>query len=176
MAVERGLVLVFTGNGKGKTTAALGLALRALGQGMRVLMLQFVKGDTGPGELKAASRIEGLEIRPLGIGFVHLGDEKSLAAHRQAAARALAEAWAAVRAGEHEMVILDEILYAAGLGLITEADVLGLVSAKPPGLHLVLTGRGASAALVQKADLVTEMVEVKHHYGEGVKAQKGIEF
>lgn len=176
MAAGRGLVLVFTGNGKGKTTAALGLALRALGQGMRVLMLQFVKGDTGPGELKAASRIEGLEIRPLGLGFVHLGDEESLTRHREAAARALAEAWSAVRAGEHEMVILDEILYAVGLGLIAEADVLGLVEGKPPGLHLVLTGRGAWPRLVNKADLVTEMVEVKHHYGNGVKAQKGIEY
>lgn len=176
MAAERGLVMVFTGNGKGKTTAALGLALRALGQGMRVLMLQFVKGDTGSGELKAASRIEGLEIRPLGIGFVHLGDEKALVKHREAAARALAEGWTAVRAGAHEMVILDEILVAVKLGLITEADVLGLVEAKPPELHLVLTGRGASPRLVEMADLVTEMLEVKHHYQDGVRAQKGIEY
>lgn len=173
---ERGLVMVFTGNGKGKTTAALGLALRALGQGMRVLMLQFVKGDTGPGELKAAAGIKGLEIRPVGLGFVHLGDENSLVKHREAAARALAEAWTAVRSGEYEMIILDEILYAVKLGLISEADVLGLVEGKSPGLHLVLTGRDASPRLVDEADLVTEMLEVKHHYRSGVKAQKGIEF
>ncbi len=173
---ERGLVMVFTGNGKGKTTAALGLALRALGQGMRVLMLQFVKGDTGPGELKAAAGIQGFEIRPMGLGFVHLGDEESLAKHREAAARALAEAWTAVRSGEYEMIILDEILYAVKLGLISEADVLGLVEGKAPGLHLVLTGRDASPRLVDEADLVTEMLEVKHHYRNGVKAQKGIEF
>lgn len=174
--VERGLVLVFTGDGKGKTTAALGLALRALGQGMRVLMLQFVKGDTGPGELKAAAGIGGLEIRPLGAGFVRPGDEQSLVKHREAAARALAEARTALRAGEHEMIILDEILVAVGMGLIAEADVLGLVEAKPAKVHLVLTGRGASPRLVQEADLVTEMREVKHHYRNGVRAQKGIEY
>lgn len=173
---DQGLVMVFTGNGKGKTTAALGLALRAWGQGMRVLMLQFVKRDGNPGELKAAEQMDGLDIRPMGAGFVRLGDEAALAKHRTAAGEALAEAWAAVRSGDYEMVILDEVLYAVKLGLITDADVLGLMEAKPAGLHLVLTGRNTSPAIVAKADLVTEMLEVKHHYQNGVKAQKGIEF
>ncbi|RJX22078.1 MAG: cob(I)yrinic acid a,c-diamide adenosyltransferase [Desulforudis sp.] len=173
---DQGLVMVFTGNGKGKTTAALGLALRAWGQGMRVLMLQFVKRDGNPGEIKAAAQMDGLDIRPMGAGFVRLGDEAALVKHREAAAGALSEAWASVRSGDYEMVILDEVLYAVKLGLITDADVIGLMEAKPAGLHLVLTGRNTSPAIVAKADLVTEMLEVKHHYQYGVKAQKGIEF
>lgn len=172
----KGLVLVFTGNGKGKTTAALGLALRAWGQDMPVLMLQFVKGSWEPGERKAAARMEGLEIRPLGIGFVYQDEAEALERHREAARRALAEARSALTAGEHGMVILDEILYALGLELVQLEEVLALIPLKPGGMHLVLTGRGAPPEIVAQADLVTEMREVKHHYQDGIRAQKGIEY
>ncbi len=176
MTAEKGLVLVFTGNGKGKTTAALGLALRAWGHGMRVLILQFIKGARETGELKAAARMDGLEIRPLGAGFVYGEDEAARARHREAAAEALDAARAALGADGPEVVILDEILCALGLGLVSLADVLALVSAKPPDVHLVLTGRGAPPEILARADLVTEMREVKHPYYAGVKAQKGVEF
>lgn len=174
MTEEKGLVLVFTGDGKGKTTAALGLALRAWGRGMRVLILQFLKGECQAGELEAAARLDGLEIRPLGAGFVFPGDD--LERHRQAARGALAEAEAALTAGRHHLVVLDEILYALGLGLITLDDLLALLSLKPRGMHLVLTGRGAPPEILDRADLVTEMREIKHHYRAGVGAVKGIEF
>lgn len=173
---EKGLVLVFTGNGKGKTTAALGLALRAWGQGMRVLMLQFVKGDWETGELKAAAKLDGLEIRSLGIGFVRPKDEEALIRHREAAEKAVTEACSALRAGEHGLVILDEILYALNLGLVTIQDLLTLISSKQEGVHLVLTGRGAPPEILERADLVTEMHAVKHHLQRGIKARKGIEF
>ena len=176
MAAKRGLVLVYTGNGKGKTTAALGLALRAWGQGLRVLMLQFLKGRWETGELKAAEKMDGFEVRPLGEGFVRLGDEAALPKHRAAAQRAFAEAWGAVTGGGYDMIILDEVFYAVKFGFITVEDVLNLMAKKPPEMHLVLTGRDVPAAVVERADLVTEMREIKHPYAQGVKAQKGIEY
>jgi|Deesub1362A_J573_1020465.scaffolds.fasta_scaffold00112_13 cob(I)alamin adenosyltransferase len=181
----KGLVLVFTGDGKGKTTAALGLALRAWGHGMRVLVLQFVKGAWETGELKAAAQLDGLEIRPLGAGFVHLEnpvarrsaseDPAPLDRHRETAAEALSAARSALVAGEYEVVILDEIFCALGLGLLAVEDLLALISPKP-AVHLVLTGRGAPPEIMARADLVTEMREIKHPYRVGIGAQKGVEF
>ncbi|MFZ5650622.1 MAG: cob(I)yrinic acid a,c-diamide adenosyltransferase [Bacillota bacterium] len=176
MADNRGLVIVFTGNGKGKTTAALGMALRAWGQGMKILVLQFIKGGWVYGELLASGKLEGLEIRPLGEGFVRVNGEKDEDLHRQAALRALDEAKREIASGRWDMVILDEIIYAAGFSLLNEEELLDLISTKPLALHLVLTGRNAPQSIIDRADLVTEMKEVKHPYRQGIKAQKGVEF
>ncbi|MCL6610407.1 MAG: cob(I)yrinic acid a,c-diamide adenosyltransferase [Peptococcaceae bacterium] len=174
MAEKKGLVMVFTGNGKGKTTASLGMALRAWGQGMKVLMLQFIKGHRVYGELTAAAKLEGMEIRPMGDGFITSGGRLEL--HRQAARNALEEARREITGGRWDMVILDEIIYAVGFNLLSEEEMLDLISLKPPGMHLVLTGRNAPQSLIDRADLVTEMKEIKHPYARGVKAQKGVEF
>ncbi|MCL2337361.1 MAG: cob(I)yrinic acid a,c-diamide adenosyltransferase [Firmicutes bacterium] len=176
-----GLTLVFTGDGKGKTTAALGLALRAWGQGMKVLMIQFIKGGWSCGELKAAAQLgPGFAIRRLGEGFIKDAAGEGLEAHLAAAQKALAEARRDVaEAGcetGYDMIILDEINYAVHYDLVALADVLELIRAKPPGLHLVLTGRHAAPEVVELADLVTEMKEIKHPYASGAKAQPGIEY
>lgn len=176
MSDNRGLVLVFTGNGKGKTTAALGMALRAWGQGMKVLVLQFIKGSRTYGEVLATAKMEGLEIRPLGEGFITGSDEKDMESHRLAARKALEEARSEITSGRWDMVVLDEIIYAAGFKLIREEDLLEIISVKPYGMHLVLTGRNAPRSLIDRADLVSEVKEVKHPYNQGIKAQKGVEF
>jgi len=175
MSDNRGLVIVFTGNGKGKTTAALGMALRAWGQGMKILVLQFIKGGWVYGELMASGKLTGFEIRQLGEGFVRESG-KGAEVHRQAARKALEEARGEISSGQWDMVILDEIVYALGYNLFEEQELLDLISLKPPELHLVLTGRGAPRSLIDRADLVTEMKEVKHPYRQGIKAQKGVEF
>lgn len=176
MADNKGLVMVFTGNGKGKTTAALGMALRAWGQGMKVLIIQFIKGGRVYGELIAAGKLEGLEMRPMGEGFVRGAGEDEAAAHRAAAQKALQDAREEIVSGRWDMVILDEIIYAVGFKLLQVEDLLSLIEAKPPAMHLVMTGRNAPEALVNRADLVTEMKEIKHPYSLGIKAQKGVEY
>lgn len=177
---KHGLVLIHTGDGKGKTTAALGLAVRAWGDGFRVLILQFIKGGWTYGELKTLEALgqldEGrMEVRQCGLGFTRKGDTDETE-HRQAAADALAAAKAAILSGDWDLIILDEINYAVKFGLITQEDVLALLDIRPPALHLVLTGRDAAPALVERADLVTEMKCIKHPYQQGIKAQQGIEF
>lgn len=174
----KGLVIVNTGNGKGKTTAALGLALRAWGQNLRVLIIQFIKGGSKYGELKALAALPGerIKIVQMGEGFTRRNTGVSEEEHRTAALNALKKARQAEQSGDWDMLILDEINYAVKFGLITENDVLQLISDKPNDLHLVLTGRSAAAKVIEKADLVTEMREVKHPYKDGIKAQKGIEF
>lgn len=172
---EKGLVMVFTGNGKGKTTASLGMALRAWGQGMKVLILQFIKGGWVYGELLALKKLEGLEIRQMGEGFVR-GGEGDAENHRQAAQKALEEAREEIASGKWDMIILDEIIYAVGFKLLKEVDLTDLVSLKPTGMHLVFTGRNAPQSLIDRADLVTEMREIKHPFAKGIKAQKGVEF
>lgn len=172
----RGLVIVHTGNGKGKTTAALGLALRAVGQGLRVAMVQFIKGSWKYGELRAPEFLPGFEIHPMGRGFVNLGapspDPQDVALARET----LLAAREKVLSGRYGMVILDEVNYAVAYGLVPVQDVLSLISEKPPAVHLVLTGRDARPEIIEAADLVTEMREIKHPYRAGVKAQKGVEF
>ena len=173
----KGLTLVFTGNGKGKTTAALGMSLRAWGQGMKVLILQFIKGGWKYGELKAAEKLgPHYEMRQMGEGFIKGAGGDELEAHRAAAQKALAEARNAVLDGRYDLVVLDEINYAVHYGLVDLADVLEVIRSKPPALHLVLTGRNVAPEVVELADLVTEMKEIKHPYAAGVPAQKGIEF
>ena len=172
----RGLVIVLTGEGKGKTTSALGQAMRAVGQGLRVAFVQFVKAR-GAGEHEAAKRLAPeLQIHVKGLGFVVPGQDPSPEAHRAAAREALALVRACLCGGQCEMVVADEILSAVGLGLLGREDVAALLDARPPGVHLVLTGRGAWDDLVARADLVTEMRSVKHPHDTGVGAQPGVEF
>ncbi len=176
---EKGLIIVHTGEGKGKTTAALGLALRAWGNGLRILILQFIKGGWTYGELRAIEELQkingNIQVQQCGLGFTRRNNEKE-EEHREAARRALEEAQKAITGGSWDMVILDEINYAVKFGLISEADLIALLDLRPPSLHLVLTGRDAHPSLLERADLVTEMKLVKHPYLQGIKAQKGIEF
>ena len=172
-ANRRGLVIVYTGDGKGKTTAALGLALRAIGHGQRVVVIQFLKRRRG-GEHSAAERLAPeLEIRPLGAGFVR---GEWTAEDRRAAREAWAAAEKALLGGQHDLVILDEITYAIRPDVIPADEVLELLRRRPGRVHVVLTGREAPQALIDEADLVTEMQCLKHPYEEGIKAQAGIEF
>ncbi len=175
---RRGLVLINTGAGKGKTTAALGVAMRALGSGMRVLVMQFLKGSWHYGELDAATENFGgaLVIRQLGRGFVKVGNAET----DPEDLRLVAEGWQqcvdAMQGGEWDLIVLDEILYTIGYGMLDAEAVAAAVREKPEMLHVILTGRNAPAVLVDLADTVTEMREVKHAYTRGILAQKGIEF
>jgi cob(I)alamin adenosyltransferase len=178
---RRGITLVFTGNGKGKTTAAMGLALRAAGNGMPVRVIQFIKGSWKTGERTAfTASIPQVEIAAEGRGFTieSLRDHAiPMEEHVEAGHNAWASAVDAVQSGRYRMVVLDEVLGSITAGLVTEADVVALVESKPRELHLVLTGRGAPQSVIDAADCVTEMREVKHHYrGAGIPAQRGIEF
>jgi len=173
--IKKGLVIVNTGNGKGKTTAALGLMLRAWGRGMRVCMLQFIKNKNARfGEIKAARKL-GLEIIPTGDGFTwtskDMDETIALAQH------GWEDAKERIISGNYEFVILDEFTYPLHLGwLDVEKVIAWLVENKPPMLHLVITGRKAPQALINYADLVTEMVEIKHPHSDGIQAQPGVEF
>lgn len=168
---------IFTGNGKGKTTSALGEGLKVWGEGGKVLVLQFIKGATVYGELKAAKQLgPDFSIRQMGLGFVRFATEKELEKHRAAAKQALAEAGEMIKSGDYDLVILDEILYCLKFGLFGAEDVVDLMKHKPGGLRLILTGRGAPEELISRADTVVEAREIKHHLTKGVKAQKGIEF
>ena len=175
---RKGLIIVNTGNGKGKTTAALGVALRAVGSNKRVLFLQFVKGDWKTGEMKSAKLLApNLEFVRMGKGFTIPGYiRRSMEEHENAAQEALEAAKQLMIAGQYDIVIFDEILYAIKHGLVTTQQVLEVLDLKPPMLHVILTGRDAPAELCAIADVVTEMQAVKHPYREGVPAQKGIEF
>ncbi len=171
-----GLVIIHTGNGKGKTTAALGLALRAWGEGLKVLILQFIKGGWKYGELKALAKFEpDITIKQCGEGFTRRGNT-DIKKHQKAAAETLEYAKTEMLSGNWDMIILDEINYAVDFNLISEKQVLDLIEVKPNKLHLVLTGRNAKEEIIDKANLVTEMKEIKHPFKEGIKAQKGIEF
>ncbi len=174
--MAKGLVIVHTGDGKGKTTAALGLALRAVGQGMKVSMVQFIKGSWKYGELKAPEYLPGFEILPMGRGFVGIGGAAPHPDDIRLARETFETAREKVLSGIFDMVILDEVNCAVALGLVDVASLLDLIRKKADKVHLVLTGRGAHPAVIEAADLVTEMREIKHPYKTGVKAQKGIEF
>jgi cob(I)alamin adenosyltransferase len=170
-----GLLMVFTGNGKGKTTAALGMALRAAGHGMKVLILQFIKGAWSYGELEALKRFAEITIEPLGSGFTW--QKESLEEDARLAGSGWERAVAAMKEASYEMIILDELNYVLSYGLLPLEPVLKAVTRRPEKLHVVITGRGAPEELVAVADLVTEMRQIKHPYHErGVKAQRGIEF
>jgi cob(I)alamin adenosyltransferase len=176
--LQKGLVIVFTGNGKGKSSAALGITLRAFGHKMNVSFVQFIKSPSNTGEALAAERLAPeIEFVSMGRGFVNCrGNTTPLDEHKKAAAEALTSARQRIHAGSWDIVVLDEINNAVKLGLIDIRDVLDLVRSKPPELHLILTGRDAHPDLIAAADMVTEMRDLKHPYGTGVQAQKGIDF
>lgn len=177
---RKGLVVVFTGDGKGKTTAAMGLALRAAGNRMRVRIIQFIKGTWKTGELEALKPLAPhIEITRAGRGFTieRLRDPRiPMDDHRAAAQAGLALAREIVDNGACDVLVLDEILGAIKAELVTVEQVRELIAAKPAMLHLVLTGRGAPAEIIAAADLVTEMRLVKHPYEQGIPAQRGVEF
>lgn len=175
---EQGLIIVYTGNGKGKTTAALGLALRAIGYGMKVAMIQFIKGSWYYGELKSVSRLEPeFELVTTGKGFVGIIDDRfDKQEHVDAAKHALNISREKISSNLYDIIILDEINYAVKLGLIDVNDVIELVRSKPKRVTLVLTGNYADERIIELADLVTEMREVKHPYRHGIKAKRGIDF
>lgn len=173
---KKGLVIVNTGDGKGKTTAALGILMRAWGRGMRVGMLQFIKNEGANfGEIRAARKM-GFEMTPLGGGFTFVNED--LEADRQKARAGWEEAKSRITSGDYDVLVLDEFTYLLAYEWLETGEVLAwLQDHKPPMLHLVITGRDAPQALIDYADLVTEMVAVKHPFDDqGIKAQPGIEF
>ncbi len=175
--IRRGLIIVNTGPGKGKTTAAMGTALRAVGQGMRVLMLQFLKGSWHYGELDAVQAFgDRFIMKQMGRGFVKVGSEKPDPEDVRMVEEAWVEAEKAILSGEWDLVILDEINYAISYGMLDSARVASALMRKPAMVHVILTGRNAHPTIVELADTVTEMRQVKHAYEKGVMAQRGIEY
>ena len=171
----KGLLMVHTGYGKGKTTAALGMAFRALGHGLPVCIIQFIKGTWEYGELHSAERFADLlEFHVVGKGFTW--KSKDLESDRQVARDGWELAKAKIEAGHHSLVILDEFTYVLNYRMVDKKEVIAFLSQKPVGTHVLVTGRDAPAALVEIADLVTEMREMKHPFRSGVMAQKGVEF
>jgi cob(I)alamin adenosyltransferase len=175
---EKGLVIVYTGNGKGKSTAAFGLCLRAIGHGNKIQIIQFIKSDWDYGELRGLERLAPeVSIKTMGAGCIGiLGDDKPREEHLKAAREAFDAAQKAVSSKGNDIVILDEINISVHLGLIDSSDVLDLISGKPENLDLVLTGRYATEDIIDRADLVTEMLEIKHPFQKGILAKKGIDY
>lgn len=171
------MVVVYTGDGKGKTTAALGLALRAAGHGMKVLIIQFIKSYKRYGELKFVKKYDcGIEIKTMGKGYVGIkGDLHPFEEHVKAAKKTLEFAKQQILSKKYDIIVLDEINIALDKKLLAVKDVTNLIKQKPPELHLVLTGRGAPRKLIQLADLVSEVKDIKHPFKKGIPAQKGIE-
>jgi cob(I)alamin adenosyltransferase len=178
MPAEKGLVIVYTAKGKGKTTAALGIVLRAVGHGYKVGMIQFIKGEWYYGELTSSKRLEPeFEMIAAGKGFVGIiDDDHPIEDHQKAAQAAVALVKEKLASGAFDVMVLDEIIYAAKLILISVQDILDIIAAKPEKTTLVLTGNYAPESVVAAADLVTEMKEIKHPYQKGIKAKKGIDF
>lgn len=175
---SQGLLIVYTGDGKGKTTAGLGMCVRAVGYGWKVCVLQFVKGSWKYGELEGIKRLAPeVELRVVGQGFVGIVDDhKQFEEHQAAARKGLAEAGEILGSGEYPLVILDELNVAIQLGLLTRKEVEKILERRTLEQHLVITGRGAPDWLIEQADLVTEMREIKHPYQKGIKAQKGVDW
>ncbi len=169
-------VLLFTGDGKGKTTAALGMALRAAGHGQRVLIVQWMKADTQTGELTAFAHLPGVKMVQMGCGFVPPEQHPAFPKHRDAAEAALAFATQALASGDWDLIVLDEICGAIASHLLREEAVLELLRVPTTTAVVVLTGRGATPQLIEQADTVTEMRCLKHGYSCGIKAQAGVEF
>lgn len=174
MSLDRGCVQVYTGNGKGKTTASLGLALRAVGRGLKVCVFQFIKGGGKYGEHLAAEKLAPL-LTIIQTGRPGWVNTKDITEDRQAAQEAFVQAQELLTSGDFDLFICDEINGAVGFGLIEVEQVLELISCKPEKTELVLTGRNAHELVIEAADLVTEMREIKHYYKAGVPARTGIE-
>ena len=175
---EKGLVIVYTGNGKGKTTAALGMALRAIGYDHKVCMLQFIKGSWHYGEMDSSKKLEpNFELIAVGKGFVGILDDNSpREEHEKYAAEAVRICREKIFSEKYDVIILDEVNYAITLGLIDVQEIIKIIKEKPSHLDLVLTGRDVKEEIVELADLVTEMKEIKHPFKSGIKAKKGIDF
>jgi len=169
-----GLIMVHTGDGKGKTTAAIGTAFRAVGVGFKVKMIQFIKGSWDYGELRTAGQIENFEIVPMGEGFTWETKDK------EQDTKKAHEAWKACRdaieKNEHDLLIFDEINNVLSYGYLDVDEVIEALKGKPKDMHVILTGRDAPPALIELADLVTEMKEIKHPFHNGIYAQRGIEY
>ncbi|HXG74770.1 MAG TPA: cob(I)yrinic acid a,c-diamide adenosyltransferase [Candidatus Nitrosotenuis sp.] len=178
MQDKRGLVIVYTGKGKGKTTAALGIALRAVGHSYKTCMIQFIKGSWHYGEMSSSKRLEPeFELTAVGKGFVGILDDKTpKETHQKIAQEAIQIGKEKILSGKYDIVILDEINYAVDLGLVDVQQVLDLIRSKPADVSLVLTGNHARQEIIDVADLVTEMKEVKHPFQRGIRAKKGIDF
>jgi cob(I)alamin adenosyltransferase len=178
MANDKGLLIVYTGPGKGKTTCALGTAFRAVGQGLRVLMVQFIKGSWHYGELDAAKMLgdDKFEIRPMGRGFVKVGGAETDPEDIRLAEECWETGRQAIYSGKYELVILDEINYTISYKMLDAARVVEALTGRPEQVHVICTGRNAHPLLVEAADLVTEMKEVKHPYTKGILAQRGIDY
>jgi cob(I)alamin adenosyltransferase len=173
----RGLVVVYTGDGKGKTTAALGMALRAVGHGLRVLVIEFLKGKLPSGERAAAKRLAPeLTIVAAGGGFVSAHADEWPGSVRAAVREGWRLASEAALSGEYDLVVLDELNCVVDYGAITVDEVLALIARRPPHVHVVLTGRRAHRRLLRAADLVTHVRSTKHPFTRGVRAQEGIEY
>lgn len=173
--LEKGLVQVYTGDGKGKTSAAFGLALRAIGRGFKVFVIQFIKGGFDYGELHVVDKLPNFKLAAFGRGKF-ITDVSPSGEDAKLAREALKLATEVVNEGEYDIVILDEVNVALNLKLIKLEDVLKLIKTKPKHVELILTGRNAPARLIEVADLVTEMKEIKHPYMKGVQPRKGIEY
>jgi len=175
--IKRGLIIVNTGPGKGKTTAAMGTALRAVGNGMKVLMLQFLKGSWHYGELDAVKAFgDNFVMKQMGRGFVKVGGAETDPEDIKMVEEAWGEAREAILSGEWDLVILDEVNYAIGYKMLDPAKVVETLKQKPEAVHIILTGRNAHPSIIELADTVTEMKQVKHAYEKGVLAQRGIEY
>ncbi|MFO8100763.1 MAG: cob(I)yrinic acid a,c-diamide adenosyltransferase [Dehalococcoidia bacterium] len=169
----KGLVHIYTGDGKGKTTSALGLALRASGQGFKVIIIQFLKGAPNCGEHRFASKYQPFEIVQLTRGNCFTLPEEQL---QQDVERTMELVEDAITGGKYRMVILDEVFAAINRGMLDTAQIVDLIKRKPEEMELVLTGRSAPAEIIELADYVTEMQMVKHPYSQGIKGRRGIEF
>jgi cob(I)alamin adenosyltransferase len=173
-----GLVVVFTGHGKGKTTAALGMILRAVGHGMRVCIIEFIKGDIYTGEFDGIKKLSPqVELNVMGKGYCGMkGDPYTHKEHRTKAQKALKLAEKKMLSCDFDIVILDEINVALTLNLVDLPQIARLIEKKPPLIHLILTGRNAHPELIQRAHIVTEMKEIKHAFRQGIDPQKGIDY
>jgi len=172
---REGLVHILTGNGKGKTTAALGTVLRAVGHDLRVCIIFFMKGDYPYGEYSSLARLPNVDVAS--FGFRHFTDPANIKPEEiEQAQLALSAARKAVLSGKYDLIVLDEINVALALKLIELDEVIKLIGDKPSSVELILTGRYAESRLIELADLVTEMVKIKHPYDNGVLARQGIEY
>lgn len=177
MPEKKGLTIIYIGDGKGKTSAAAGLAVRAAGTGFKVLYLQFVKGDWPSGEREVLKNLPNVEVKLMGLGFVGiLGDRKPIEAHISAAKNAMAESIKALKSKKFDLVVLDEAISAIETNLLSVDDIYKIIKSKPKSVHLCLTGHKRIKKLIDAADLVTEMKMIKHPYYKGILAQRGIDF
>ena len=175
ISVKKGLLMINTGDGKGKTTAALGLIYRALGHNFRVCLLQFIKGTRISGELVSSDRFKDLlDVYVLGEGFTW--NSKGMQTHIEAAVNAWSFAKELILSSRYHLIVLDEFTYLVKQNVISEREALEALLSRPEGTHVMITGRNAPHCLIQIADMVTDMRAVRHHFYSGIKAQRGIEF